>query len=176
MARTMAKAVGRLAKGHVLDVNPRAFLRALQAYDKQLYIEWNPKKLKGNGCYEIRRKPEFNSALDIVELDGINIVKIGPYENSLVHHVMDCAFLNYDQIRKLKEMDTWQYGNATQYQDLVERKTRDRQEADKEAGMRRRRDASKTFKAQIRALKQFILDGGNPHEIGRFWDSVQALE
>jgi hypothetical protein len=172
----MAKAVGKLCKGHVLDVNPKSFQKALQAYDKQLYIVWNPKKLKGNGCWEIRRKPEFNSALDIVELDGVNIVKVGPYENNLVHCIMDCAFLNYDQIRKLKEMDTWQYGNATQYQDLVERKSRDRQEADKEAGMRRRRDAAKTFKAQIRALKQFILDGGNPHEIGRFWDSVQALE
>lgn len=176
MARNMAKAVGKLVKGHLLDVNPKSFLRALQAYDKQLYIEWNPKKLKGNGCWEIRRKPEFNSALDIVELDGVAIVKVGPYENSLVHHVLDCAFLNYDQIRKLKEIDTWQYGNATQYQDLVERKSRDRKEADKEAGMRRRRDAAKTFRTQIRALKQFILDGGNPHDIAKFWDSVQALE
>lgn len=168
--------VGRLSRGNVLDVSERAFVKALQAYDKQLYVEWNPKKLKGHGCYEIRRRPEFNSALDIVELDGINITKVGPYENSLVHHIMDCAFLNYDQIRKLKEMDTWQYGSSTQYQDLVERKSRDRAEMDKEAGLRRRRDAAKTFKAQIRALKQFILDGGNPHEIGRFWDSVQALE
>ena len=102
----LAKSVGKLCKGHVLDVNPKQFQRALQSYDKQLYITWNPKKLKGNGCWEIRRKPEFNSALDIVELDDVKIIKVGPYENQLVHHIMDCAFLNYDQIRKLKEMDT----------------------------------------------------------------------
>jgi hypothetical protein len=168
--------VGHVSRGHVLDVNVKSFERALKNYDPMLYVEWNPKKCKGHGCWEIRRKPEFNSALDVAEIADIAIIKVGPYENQLVHHIMDCAFLNYDQLRKLKEMDTWQYGDATQYQDLVERKTRDRREADKIAGLRRRRDAARTFKKQIRALKQYILDGGNPHRIAEFWDSVQALE
>lgn len=169
--------VGKISKGHVLDVNVKSFTRALKAYDPMLYVTWNPKKMRGHGCWEIRRKPEFNSTLDIAELDeDTAIIQVGPRENVLVHHVLDCAFLNYDQLRKLKEMDTFQYGNASQYQDLVERKTRDRREADKEAGMRRRRDAARTFKKQIRALKQFILDGGNPHLIAQFWDSVQELE
>lgn len=168
--------VGKVSRGHVLDVNVKSFERALKNYDPMLYVTWNPKKCKGHGCWEIRRKPEFNSALDIAEIGNIALVKVGPYENPLVHHVMDCAFLNYDQIRKLKEMDTWQYGNASQYQDLVEQKTRDRRERDKELGMKRRADAARTFRKQIRALKQYILDGGNPHRIAEFWDQVQALE
>lgn len=168
--------VGRVAEGHVLDCNKKSFERALQNYDPMLYIRWNPKKLRGHGCWEIRRRPEFNSALDVTEFGEAVIVKVGPREIDLVHHVMDCAFLNYDQLRKLKEIDTWQYGTSTQYQDLVERKTRDRKELEQSQGMQRRREAIRTFRKQINEFREYILNGGNPHMIGAFWDGVSELE
>jgi len=167
---------GRLVEGHVLDCNRKTFEKALRAYDPMLYVKWNPKKLGKHGCWEIRRRPEFNSALDIAELGDINIVKVGPYEIDLVHHVLDCAFLNYDQLRKIQEMDTKQYGDAKQWQDTIERKSRDRQELEKSKGMQRRREAIRTFRKQINAFREYILNGGNPHMIGAFWEQVNALE
>lgn len=168
--------VGRISKGNVLDCNPKSFERALKNYDPQLYIRWNPKKLKGHGCWEIRRRPEFNSTLDVAELGEHPVLLIGPYEIDLVHHVMDCAFLNYDQLRKLKEMDTRQYGDAKQWQDLVARKTEERRELEKSQGMQRRREAIRTFRKQINAFREYILNGGNPHMIGAFWEGVNPLE
>lgn len=167
---------GRIIKGHVLDVNEGRFNEALRAYDPQLYTKWNPKKLRGHGCWEIRRRPEFNTALDVCEFEGNLIFKVGPYENDLVHHVLDCAFLNYDQLRKLKEMDTWQYGSAEQWQDERERRSRDAKERAMQHGMKLRREASRTFKNEIRAFKQFVRDGGNPHLIAQHWDRVKELE
>lgn len=167
---------GSIIKGHVLDVNVDKFNEALRVYDPQLYTKWNPKKLGKHGCWEIRRRPEFNTALDVCEFEGNLIFKVGPYENDLVHHVLDCAFLNYDQIRKLKEMDTWQYGSASQWQDARERRSRDVREKAMLHGMKLRREASRTFKNEIRAFKQFVRDGGNPHLIAQHWDRVKELE
>jgi len=168
--------VGRVASGHVLDCNKRGFDQALRAYDPMLYTVWNPKKCKGHGCWEIRRRPEFNSAVDVVEYEGAIIIKVGPHEVDLVHQVLDCGFLNYDALRKLKEMDAWQYGTTSQYLDLMDRKTQDKKEQELSDQVAYRRDAARYFKKQIRALKQFVLDGGNPHEIADFWNKVSALE
>jgi hypothetical protein len=168
--------VGKISVGHVLDVNKKAFERALKDYDPFLYVKWNPKKMKGHGCWEIRRKPEFYSAVDVAELPDCYVVKLGLYENDLVHHVLDCAFLNYDQLRKIQEMDTCRYGSAKDWQDMLEQKTLDRQAWELSAGMKRRAEAAKEFKAQIRAMKQFVLDGGNPHRIAALWDQVSELE
>ncbi len=169
--------VGKVSVGHVLDCNKERFEKALQAYDPMLYVRWNPKKMKGHGCWEIRRRPEFNCALDVAELDEKTaLVKVGPREIDVVHHVLDCAFLNYDQLRKIKEMDTYQYGDAKQWQELVERKGRDKKELEASQGMQRRREAIRTFRKQINAFREYILNGGNPHNIGKFWDNVSALE
>ncbi len=168
--------VGKVSKGHVLDVNERQFTRALQDYDPFLYVTWNPSKMRGHGCWEIRRKPEFNSAIDVAELDACFIIKLGAYENNLVHHILDCAFLNYDQLRKIQEMDTWRYGDAKTWQDLVEQKTLDRQAHELSQGMKRRAEAAKTFKKQIKAFKEYILSGGNPHAIANYWEKVNPLE
>lgn len=169
--------VGKVSEGHVLDCNKKSFEKALQHYDPMLYVRWNPKKMRGHGCWEIRRKPEFNCALDVAELDEQTaLIKVGPREIDIVHHVLDCAFLNYDQIRKIKEMDTRQYGTATQWQELVQRKTEERKELEASKGMQRRREAIRTFRKQINAFREYILNGGNPHMIGAFWDQVSELE
>ncbi len=168
--------VGKVAIGHVLDVDKKKFEATLKAYDPLLYVKWNPKKLRGHGCWEIRRAPEFLSAVDVGEVGNGFIIKLAPYENDLVHHVLDCAFLNYDQLRKLQEMDTWRYGDAKTWQDMIEQKTLDRQAHEIAQGQKRRREAARTFKKQIQALKEHVLSGGNPHDIAKYWESVDALE
>lgn len=168
--------VGKVSEGHVLDCNKRSFERVLKDYDCMLYVKWNPKKMKGHGCWEIRRKPEFYSAVDVGELPDCYIVKMGLYENDLVHHVLDCAFLNYDQLRKIQEMDTFRYGDAKTWQDMVEQKALDRQAHELAQGMKRRAEAAREFKQQIRAMKEFILSGGNPHRIAGLWEEAKTLE
>ncbi len=167
---------GKLIKGHVLDCNEKLFNEALRFYDKQLYTKWNPHKLRGVGCWEIRRRPEFNSAVDVVEFEGNLIFKVGPKEYDLVHHILDCAFLNYDAIRKLREMDMWQHGNATQYQDEVERRTRDRKEREKEEFAKERRAMVRYFRKGIRGFMESLKDGVNPHAIANHWDAVKEAE
>ncbi len=169
-------ATGKLIKGHVLDVNEKLFNEALRFYDKQLYTKWNPEKLRGNGCWEIRRRPEFNSALDVAEFNGMLIFKVGPKEYDLVHHVLDCAFLNYDALRKLKEIDTWQYGTSSQYQDEVERRTRNKRQ--KNALQRKKETAymAKHYKQEIRGFQEAIRDGVNPHVIANYWDRVKEAD
>lgn len=168
--------VGQISKGHVLDCNKKAFERALRNHDPLLYVTWNPKKMRGHGCWEIRRKPEFYSAVDVAELPDCYVVKLGLYENPMVHHVLDCAFLNYDQLRKIQEMDTWRYGDAKTWQDMIEQKTLDRQAHELSQGMKRRAEAAKEFKQQIRAMKEYVLGGGNPHNIAGLWENVSELE
>lgn len=173
---------GNTIKGHVLDCNQKLFNEALRAYDPQLYTKWNPKKCRGWGCWEIRRKPEFLTALDVSEWDGKLFFTVGPYENDLVHHVLDCAFLNYDQLRKIREMDTFQYGGndpqeaAVRWQQEVERRTKTAKEKAAAHGTQLRKEASRSFKAEIGAFKEYVKNGGNPHLIAAHWDHVNALE
>lgn len=169
-------ATGNLIKGHVLDVNVKAFNQALRFYDKQLYTKWNPEKLSGMGCWEIRRRPEFNSALDVCEYKGQLIFKVGPKEYDLVHHVLDCAYLNYDIIRKLKKIDCWQYGNSSKYQDEVDRRTRDRKEKEKELIGKEKAAMVRHYKKEIRDFREMVLSGTNPHLIAKYWDSVTAVD
>ena len=98
---------GNLIKGHVLDCNLEHMQQALKDLDDLLYIKWNPKKLKGWGCWEIRRRPNEKRPVAVYDLDGNTLVRAEYVENPLVNHILDCAFLNYDVIRKLKTMDTW---------------------------------------------------------------------
>lgn len=176
MAEILIGPTGSLIKGHVLDVNQKHFNEALQFYDKQLYTKWSPKKCGGWGAWEIRRRPDFNSALDIAEFEGNLIFVVGPKEYDMVHQIMDCAFLNYDQLRKLKEIDTWQYGNSSQYQDEVERRTRARQEKEQEIARKERTYMTQHYRAEIKAFRQMVLDGTNPAAIAQYWDRVNAAD
>lgn len=98
---------GKLTRGHVLDVNLKPFVRALKDLDKQLYVTWNPKKLRGWGCWEIRRSPTMKTSIYVGSYQGAKIFQLYSLESRDFNHILDCAFLNYDVIRKLKEMDTW---------------------------------------------------------------------
>lgn len=176
MSEILMGPTGSVIRGHVLDVSEKRFNEALRAYDPLLYTRWNPKKLRGHGCWEIRRRPEFNTITDVCEFEGNLIFRLEPHEHDLVHHVLDAAFLNYDQIRRLKEMDTFQYGSASQWQDSMDRKRKDALEAAKAQAAERKREAAKTFKNEIKAFKEFVRGGGNPHLIAQYWDRVEELE
>lgn len=103
--------LGKLIAGHVLDVNKRKFTEALQHYDRELYVKWNPRKIRGHGCWEIRRRPSKKTLLYKGTHKGMSFYVPTLVEYNDIHHVLDCAFLNYDAIRKLKEMDTWNTKN-----------------------------------------------------------------
>lgn len=147
--------VGKLIRGHVLDVNKKGFDRALKNYDPQLYTIWNPKKLRGHGCWEIRRKPTKKTALHVASFQGTDYYQLFDVEYDLIHHVLDCAFLNYDAIRKLKEMDTFQKDHWVH--DLEYREDKAREEALEKAkealkyAMKQNRTAAQDFYELVRS-------------------------
>lgn len=169
---------GNTIKGHVMDVSVKPFVETMRFTlgDPFLYVKWNPNKVRGWGCWEIRRAPEFMSAVDICEWDGKLFFKLGYKEYDLVHHVLDCAFLNYDAIRKLKQMDTWQHGTASQYLDKQERMTDTRLERQVQQRQKETAYAAKHYKAEIKAFQDALRDGVNPHAIAAHWDQVKPVD
>jgi hypothetical protein len=159
---------GRLIKGHVLDVDRATFTRALQAYDSLLYTAWNPKKLKGWGCWEIRRKPERLTPVDIEIFEGNTYTFLDAIENPLVNHVLDCAFLNYDQLRKIQTMDTTKE-NQRYWVDQLEANEKAHVEKLKEAALENRKYAAKQFKREVKDFKEMVASGMNPALIANHW-------
>jgi len=153
---------GRLAKGHVLDVAVKPFEQALKDYDKNLYIEWNPYKLKGWGCWEIRKLPVEKSVVDTVTYHGNTIVRIEYLENDVANHVLDCAFLNYDQLRKIKEMDTWRDDHWIHDIEYREQKAREER---RNAVREELTYALKQHKGVFRELKERVRSGQNAAKI-----------
>jgi hypothetical protein len=170
--------VGQVSKGHVLDCNKKAFEKTLKAYDPLLYVVWNPKKLKGHGCWEIRRKSDLLAPVDVAELDSTKIIlKLDYQEYNWVNSIMDCAFLNYDAFRKLREMDMWQYATTSEKLDeVIARKTRDKQEKLAQQREEDLRYMSKYFSKELREWREAIRSGANPYDIARHWDSVKEAE
>jgi hypothetical protein len=140
--------IGKVVKGHVLDVSVGPFVRALQDYDKQLYVTWNPNKLRGWGCWEIRRRPNTPCAVYQGSHEGMSFYKLMYVESDLTHHVLDAAFLNYDAIRRIKEMDTW--GNKNWIDSFEQREEEAREQV--------RRKANEELKYAIRHNKSLARD------------------
>ena len=84
MPRFEIAPVGKISQGHVLDVAKGPFERALKDYDPLLYVRWNPKKVRGHGCWEIRRKPEMKGVREVVEFQGMSFVVIEHCELDIV--------------------------------------------------------------------------------------------
>ncbi len=167
---------GQITQGHVLDVSRRAFERALRDYDSLLYVKWNPKKLRGWGCWEIRRRPEKYVVLESVTFEGNTYTKVGPKELDIISNVLDCAFLNYDQLRKIKSMDTWKK-DGSYGKDFV-RNMEAREEAFKEGVKKKDKEdlayAARQNKTAIRDFKDMIQSGLNPAQIADHWDKKQG--
>jgi hypothetical protein len=159
---------GKLVRGHVLDVSLKPFLRALKDYDKQLYVEWNPRKLRGEGCWEIRRLPNQKTAVYQGSLGGLNFYKILYLESRLTHHVLDCAFLNYDVLRKLQDIDMYRIIKGSGYaslDDLIESRTKEAQEAKRAEASHNLKYAIRQNKSAMSNFYEMVRSGIHPAQV-----------
>lgn len=154
--------VGKLIEGHVLDVSKKPFLRALKDYDKQLYVKWNPNKLKGWGCWEIRRKPELSTPVYKGSYRGVKFYKYEYKEYQDIHHVLDSAFLNYDLLRKLKEMDTWRSDHWINDLEYHEQKVKEKIQSERKKELQY---SVKQNRKAIRDMMEMVKSGIHPARI-----------
>lgn len=159
---------GRVLRGHVLDVSLKPFEQALKDHDRQLYVRWNPLKLKGWGCWEIRRLPNQKRAVYMGSHQGAKFFKVMYVEQQDVHHVLDCAFLNYDAIRKIKEMDIFRlveqsgYGNLN---DLLDAKASEAEELKKAKAVENLRLHIRDNRTAMRDIFEAVRSGTHPAQI-----------
>lgn len=153
---------GKLIRGHVLDVSLPPFLRALKDLDLQLYVKWNPRKMRGEGCWEFRRRPALKTSVHKGNYQGNAIYQLEYVEDGMTCHIMDAAFLNYDAIRKLKTMDTWSKDHWIHQIDYLENKQ-------KTEARQKSRDALKyaikQHKSATQELFEMVRSGINPGQI-----------
>lgn len=162
-------ALGSIVKGHVLDVKKAHITEALVSYDPLLYVTWNPKKRKGEGIWEVRRRPEKNSILDLFVYAGNTYVKVGPKENNLVHHVMDAPILDFRIMKRVKEMDVWSKTNKHYFAAQVDSNL-DSYDAQKKAKARAHMlDKAKEYKHELKDLRELVNSGFNPHRLMDYW-------
>lgn len=159
-------ATGNIVKGSVLDVNKKALEEKLRDYDKQLYIAWNPKKLKGMGTWEIRRRPEQKSAVPKTEYMGQVWFVLEYVENNLINHVLDVPVLNYDVLGKIARMDTINVKNWAAELDYKRMKYEEKIKKEE------REELSALFrdnKREMRDFKELVASGFNPARISKYW-------
>lgn len=161
---------GRIITGHVLDSSKAPLERKLREYDQQLYLRWNPRKLKGFGVWELRRRPELKTAKDFAIYNGDCYTLVDYVENDIENHILDVPFLNYSILNKLKQMDTWtisrdseKFGKEMEYR-ADKFKTQEEESAKSE-----RRYALKQQRSMVRDLMDYTLSGGDPADIAKYW-------
>lgn len=154
--------VGAVSRGHVLDTSVKPFEAALKAYDPYLYVKWNPKKLKGHGCWEIRRSPEKKRPVEVYEMDGFTLVRAEYKENNILNHVLDCGYLNYDALRKIKEMDTWSDSHWVHDIDYLESKKREKIQVD---AIEELKYAIRYNRKAFQDYMELVKSGMSPHQI-----------
>lgn len=173
MAKFVMGPTGSSIRGHVLDCAVAPLERALKSYDSQLYVHWNPRKLRGWGCWQVRWKPEAKTVReeDIVVFNGNTYVCPQYHENNFNNHVIDVPFLNYDIINKIKKMDAWvHYGykgkDLGREVDYIEAKYDEKVEDEM---IKEREYNLKQMRSEIRWLKEYVASGGNPARIADYW-------
>lgn len=157
---------GSVVRGNIWDVDKAKLERAFKAYDRLLYITWNPRKRNGYGCWELRRLPEKKSLVTYGEFEGKQFLSIEPVELDIVNHVLDMPILSFRWLEKLQKMDTWKTKNWV-----------DEMESAEEDGKRRVKDAAhsemhymiKQHKREFRELKELLLSGFNPARLAQYW-------
>lgn len=163
MSKIWIAPTGKITKGNVLDVAIKPFVRAIQDHDSQLYLKWNPKKLKGWGCWEIRRRNKEKEIVQATPVGEVMILKLDYHENPLVNHVLDCAYLNYDAIRKLKEIDTWT--NKDHWFHDMEYKEAQKQKEIKSQAIDELKYNLRYHKSAMRDFMGMVNSGVNPAEV-----------
>lgn len=170
MAKVWLSATGKIIQGHVLDASRAPLEEALRDYDPQLRLQWNPTKLRGWGCWEVRRRPDEKRIVEAFHFEGMDIGVLEYKELNMINHVMDVPFLNYNIIDKLKKMDSWQTSykgkNFTNDVDYAEAKY------DEKIDEKSSQEMSynlKQHKKEIRYLMDYVLSGKNPARIADYW-------
>lgn len=167
--------VGAVSQGHVLDCAKAPLEQALRDYDSLLYIRWNPRKLKGHGCWEIRRKPEVKTLkhTDLCTYRGATIAFPKYHEIDLVNHVLDVAFLNYTVLNKIKSMDAWNMKdmgdkgkNFVKQAEYLEGKYLEKVE---DNALKELDYNLKQEKSRIHDFREYLLSGGDPHRLADHW-------
>lgn len=170
---------GSVVTGHLFDCSKSALEEKLRRYDSLLYIRWNPKKRRGMGCWEVRRRPEKKTAVHKTTFQGMSFLSLEYVEQDMVHHVVDAPFLSYRIFDWLIEHDTTR---------IMERKEGETDEAfmrrlHKEADYRHDKFAEKLnakasedmrymvreHKREIKEFKEALLSGFNPARIAQYW-------
>lgn len=169
MAKLWCAPTGKISKGGVLDCAQRPLDRALRDYDPQLYTQWNAKKNKGWGTWEIRRKPNTKRVVDITEFQGVSYVTIDWAELDIENHVLDLECLNYEALTKVKSMDTWNH-NRQFFVDQLESNERSYDEKIKAQAREDMLYRAKQYRTQINEFKQMVLSGVNPGRISEYWE------
>lgn len=175
MSKVFLSPTGNTIKGHVLDCAVGPLVERLRDYDPQLYVQWNPKKLRGWGLWEVRRKPEAKSVRkeDVVVYQGNTFVFPKYHEQGLVHHVLDVPFLNYKILEKLKSMDIWEHKDVghkgkdlNHVLDYKEAKFLEREE---DKAVKELDYNLKQYKKEIRWFKDYVATGQDPTRIADYW-------
>lgn len=162
---------GGIIRGDVLDVNKTHLERTLKDYDPQLYIKWNPQRLKGWGAWEIRRRPETKTVVDVVVFGGNTYVKLDYHEIDLINGILAVSFLNYNIVAKLQAMDTWKHhgDKGKNFSKNIEYDAAKAQELQEKKAREERNHAAKVYKSEIRDFREYVLSGNNPAEIAKYW-------
>jgi hypothetical protein len=161
---------GRIITGHVLDSSKVPLERKLRELDSQLYIKWNPRKLKGYGVWEIRRRPDLKTVKDFALYNGDCYTLVDYVENDFENHILDVPFLNYGVLNRLREMDTWSVSrDGEKFGNEMEYRAKKAEENIKEAAQSEKRYALKQHRGMIRDLMDYTLSGGDPSDIAKFW-------
>lgn len=196
MLNISIKPTGNLIKGNVLDASVGPLVERLRDYDPLLFVRWDPRKLRGWGCWSVMRQPEMKTVKrsqnpimlqtgkivppvqgDIYEFEGFTILDPKFHEMSLINHVLDVPYLNYQILDKLKEMDMWnQEGggykgkNITKMADYNNAKHLDKVE---DKALKDLEYNLKQFGSEIKWFKDYVASGGNPDRIADYWDTSQ---
>lgn len=158
----VVKNLGKLVEGHVLDVNRKQFELELKRIESRLYLKWNPEKQRGYGCWEIRIKPTKLTPVYQCSYRGSKIFTLEPIENSLVHHILDVPFLNYQVLNKLREMDT--QGNTSWVDNMdYEAEREDIKYRAKVTSIHR--DMIRSNRKYFKQLQEAMLSGYNPFSL-----------
>lgn len=162
---------GNIVRGTVLDCNKEALELALKRYDAQLYLKWNPKKNRGFGLWEVRRRPEQMMLVPKTIWKGDLYSSLEYVENNLVHHVMDSHSLNYHIVERVKAMDTWKTNEETglSFTDRYEAKERAHAEEISAKQKEAIKYKSRYYKKEIRDLKEALQSGLDPNRLANYW-------
>lgn len=154
---------GNTVIGSVLDCNKKYLERALQDYDKQLYLKWNPYKGSGIGMWELRRRPNEKTMVYKTHYkhrgERFNLYMAEYVESDWINLILEAPILDYTMLTKIREMDTWGHKNWLNDADYAAQKQEEKR-MDLEAT--ERKYAIRENKKYASDFRQYVQAGYNP--------------